>query len=132
MDVVVAHGHVLHRLVRIAVRDHEHGAAVTHRPFDQAALRREIENVVLVDPRRCRQNRNLVHLLGLRDVLDQLDQIVAVDDLARGRRKIVTDGERIHVDLHRPPTPIGEVVEREPRAAQQARRYRTRASARPD
>ena len=45
---------------------------------------REVHHVVLVDPRRAAQQRDRVHLLGLRLVLDQLHQVVAVDDLAPG------------------------------------------------
>ena len=51
-----------HGRVRIAVADREHGAAVLHRPLDEAALRRQIHDVVLVDPRRAAQQRHLVHL----------------------------------------------------------------------
>ena len=38
--------------------------------LDQAAARREVEHVVLVDRRRREQQRDLAHLLGLRRVLD--------------------------------------------------------------
>ena len=56
--------------VRVAVADREHRAAVLDGPLDEAAAGREVHDVVLVDPRRAGQQRDRVHLLGLRRVLD--------------------------------------------------------------
>ena len=52
-----------------------------------------------------------MHLRSLRFVLDQLDQVVAVDDLARRRRGVLTEDERRGVDLSRPATVVAHVVD---------------------
>src|SRR5690242_21290836 len=46
--------------VRVAVADLEHRVAVPDRPLSEALPRREIHDVVLVDPRRAEQERDLV------------------------------------------------------------------------
>ena len=71
--------------------------ALPDRPADERVPRPQIENVELVDPRRDDQQRPPLHGFGRRRVLDQLDQIVLVDDLARRRRDVLADLERRHV-----------------------------------
>ena len=52
-----------------------------HRPLDEALLRREIHDVVLVDPGGQSSSGTSCTSVGLRLVLDQLDELVAIDDL---------------------------------------------------
>ena len=78
---------------------HEHGDALIDAPFDEGFLRRQIENVEFVDPGRHDQQRRLEHLLGGRLILDELDQVVLVDDLAGREREIFADLEQIRIGL---------------------------------
>ena len=64
-------------VVRVAPGDHEHLLALADQVLDQAAPRGEVEHVVLVDRRRDEQQRDLAHLVGLRRVLDQLEDLGA-------------------------------------------------------
>ena len=86
VDEVVVHRGGRHVGGRVDVADGEHGAPVLDGPLDEAAARREVHHVVLVDPRRARQQRRGVHLLGLRLVLQQLHEVVAEHHL-RGRAR---------------------------------------------
>ena len=81
-----------------------------HSPLQQAAAGGQVHDVVLVDPGRAGQQRDLVHLLGLRRVLDQLHELVAEDDLALGRGQVLAEPERPPVDLLRPAAVVGQVV----------------------
>ena len=70
---------------------------------------REVEDVVLHDPGRDDQHRLGEDVRRLRRVLDQLDQLVAVDDLARGHRDLLTDPEGFRALLPAPgdgPLPV--------------------------
>ena len=78
---------------RIAPGDAEDGVAPAHQPADQRIPRREVEDVVLHDPGRDDQHRLGEDGLGRGGVLDQLDQVVAVDHLARGDRHFVAGAE---------------------------------------
>ena len=72
--------------VGVHPRDDEHRHPLLDRPLDQRVLFAQVEDVVLVDPRRHDEQRPLRHLLRRRLVLDQLHQVVLEDDLAgRGR-----------------------------------------------
>ena len=88
-------------------------------PLDQALPGREIHDVVLVDPRRAEQQRHRVHLLGLRLVLDQLDQVAAVDHRAGRGRHVDADLEPGAVDGG-PATVVPEVAQHVLRAPDQA------------
>ena len=52
-----------HRCRRVAVADGEDGVALGHRVLGEAPARRQVHDVVLVDPRRAQQQRHLVHRL---------------------------------------------------------------------
>ncbi len=117
---VVVEGEIGHRRVGIAVADREGGVAVAHRPLDQALARREVGDVVAVDPRRAHEERDLVHLVGLRRVLQHLDELVAEDDLAARRGDGAAEPERAGVDLARPAVVAGHVAHEVGEAAQHA------------
>ena len=108
---VVVHRQAGEGGVRVAVADREHGVPVLHRPLDQAASGREIHDVVLVDPWGTRQQRGCVDLVGLGQVLQQLHDLIAVDDLARRGRHVLADPEGAGVDLTRPATVVEDVVD---------------------
>jgi hypothetical protein len=85
MDIVLETD-VAHRRRRVAVRDGETGVPVPDGPFDQAASRGQIHDVVLVDPRWAEQQGNVEDARRLRRVLDEFDQLAAVDHLPRRHR----------------------------------------------
>ncbi len=85
--------------IRIDPGNAEDGQPLRHAPADEALLRVEVEDVELVDPGRHDQQRPLQHLWRRGRVLDQLDDLVAEDDLARCRRDIDTDLEGAAVGL---------------------------------
>ena len=68
-------------------------------PFDEGFFRREIEHVILVDPRRNDQQRPLEHGRGRRRELDELHELVLKNDLAGRRRQIAADGEHRGIGL---------------------------------
>ena len=90
---VVLHLQVAVGGVRVAPRDDEHRMALADQVAHHRVLRRQIQDVVLHDARGHDQHRLGQHLLGLRAVLDQLDQVVAEHHLARCARHILADGE---------------------------------------
>ena len=71
--------------------DHEYRQPVVDAPLDEGFLRREIEDVELVDPGRHDQQWNLEHLGRGRFVLDQLHQFVLEHHLAGREREIAAD-----------------------------------------
>ncbi len=62
-----------------------------------------------------------MHLTGLRGVLDDLDEVVAEDDLAGGCGHVLAEGERLAIDLERQALPVHDVLDGVLRAAEQAR-----------
>ena len=62
-----------------------------------------------------------MNLLGLRCVLDDLDQIVAEHDLAVGRGHVLAEGERVAIHLEWNSLAMHQIIHRELRAAEQAR-----------
>src|SRR3546814_6607859 len=67
------------RLVGIDPGDHEDRVALLDGPADEGVLRPQVEDVILVDPRRDDQQRALVDLLGRGRVLDELHEVVLVE-----------------------------------------------------
>ena len=118
---VIVHCKVAHRSIGVAVTDHERLVAVLHRPFHERAPRREVHDVVLVDPRRAAEQRAFVDLFGLRRVCDQLDQLVAKDDFAPRRGEVLPKREGRAVDLFRIAAVVLEIVEICAHPTQQAR-----------
>jgi hypothetical protein len=101
--------------------DHEDGEALGHGPLDEGVLLAQIEDIVLVDPGRDDQQRPLVDLFGGRRVLDQLDQVVLVDHLARRHRDVLADLEGLgvgHPDLQPAVAPV-QVVQQVPQPLDQ-------------
>ena len=86
-------------LVGIDPGDDEHREALIDRPADEGFLRVEIEDVELVDPGRENEQRALVNRLGGGRVLQKLEELVAVNDLAGGEREISPDLESRKVGL---------------------------------
>ena len=74
-------------------RHHEHGVALAHQVVDHRIARREIEYVVLHDPRRDDEHRLGEYRGGRRRVLNQLHQLVAHHDLAGSRGHVAPDHE---------------------------------------
>ena len=109
VDEVVVQGRAAHGCVRVAVGDREHGALVLHRPLQEAATRRQVHDVVLVDPRRTAQQRHRAHLLRLRQVLQNLDEIAAVHHLGRCAGEVTAHLERRRVDLPGHPAVVADV-----------------------
>src|SRR5664280_2962993 len=66
-------------------------------PADERILGLEIEYVEFVDPRRNDQQRDSTYVLCHRRVLNELDHLVLENDLARRRRNIFAEPERIHI-----------------------------------
>jgi len=83
---------------RVAPGDHEHLLALLHEPLGHAAAGSEVEHVVLVDRRRREQQRHLTHPVGLRRVLDQLEDVGSQHDRAGSERQVLTDRELACVD----------------------------------
>ena len=71
---------------------------------NERVLRLKVENVVLVNAGWHDDERALVHAVGCRDVLDQLNQLVLVDHAARRRADVVAHLECRFVG-HRDSTP---------------------------
>ena len=84
-------------LVGVDPGDDEHRVALLGRPLDERVLGLEVEDVELVDPRRHDQQRRVVDLRRRRRVLQQLDQLVLVDDLAGRGRDVLADLEGLEV-----------------------------------
>ena len=81
--------------VRVLPRNREHGEALVEQRLHQRVVRRQVEDVVLHDPRRNQQHRLGVRGARGRPVLDQLDQPVSIDHLARRARHRLADDESL-------------------------------------
>ena len=108
-------------LVRVAPRDDEDLHPLADEVLDEAAPRREVEDVVLVDRRRDEQQRDLVDLLRRRPVLDELEDLRVEHDRARGGGEVAPHLELRRVDALRQPRRPGDVGREAPRAADQVR-----------
>ncbi len=87
----------------VAPGDREDLLALTHEELHHAPVRCEIEDVVLVDRRRDEQQRHSTHRLGLRVVLDELEDIRAQHHASGCRREVAADLESACVDGGRQP-----------------------------
>ena len=110
LEQVVAESELAHRLIRIAVTDRKTRMSVLDGPLDKTLSRCQIHDVKLVDPRRAEQQRNRVRIRSLRRVLDQLDEVAAVDDASRRGSHVDADLESGAVDLRRPSTVVAKIV----------------------
>src|SRR4051794_14646111 len=71
----------------------EDGEALARQKLDERVLWSEVENLVLHDPSRDEEYRLGMHLFGRRLVLDQLNQVISIDDLARRDGNGLADAE---------------------------------------
>ena len=85
--------------VRIDPGADEDGEALGRQPADHRVLGLQVQDVELVDPRREDQQRDGALLVGGGVELDQLEQLVAPDDLARGGGDVLADDELAVVGL---------------------------------
>src|SRR5665213_1125523 len=108
---VVGETKVAHALVGVAVAKDETVVVVLYRPLDEALVRRQVHDVVLVDPRRTEEQWHFVDLLGLGSVLDEFDQLVAKDNGPGRRGEVDADLEARTIGLAWPATVIAHVVE---------------------
>ena len=83
--------------VRIHPGNHEHREALVEAPFHQRVLFPQVEDVVLVDPRRNDEQRPLMHLLRGGLVLDELHQIGLPDHLAGCGRDVDPQLESVRI-----------------------------------
>ena len=97
-DVIIPH-HIGHAFVGRFPADHEHAESLIHRPFDEAFLRGQIEDVEPVDPRREDDQRHFEHGFGRRTILDQLIQRGFMHHLARRRGEVFAQPERVGIGM---------------------------------
>ena len=95
---------------RVAPAEGEVGDAGGHGGFHQAATWRQVGDVVLVDLRRDGHQRAVVDLRGGLLVLDQLEDLAAVDDLTGCGGQVAPDREGAGVHLGRHAAVVAEVV----------------------
>lgn len=108
------------RLGRVAPTDDEGLHAVAQAEARQALVRRQVEDVELVDLRRHHQQRAFVHRLGDRPVLDQFQHVVAEHHGALGGGQVLAHLEGVHVHLARHPAVVHQVLGQVAEAVQQA------------
>jgi hypothetical protein len=106
--------------ISFAVADREDCPVVPDRPLDEAAVRCQVHDVVLVDPRRTAQQWSCVHSVGLGLVLQQLHQLVAEHHFGGRRREVLSDGECAAVDLSGASLVLHDVQREMARTPQQA------------
>ncbi len=104
----------------IAPGDCEELHALLDGVFGEAAAGREVDHVELVDLRRQQDQRARMHLFLHRPVLDQLEDLAAIDDGARRHGEVLADLELALVDLARHAAVVEQVVDQVLRAVQQA------------
>ena len=95
---VVRHTEIAIGRTRVAPRDHEHRVALIDQVPDQRVLGREIQDIIFHDPRRHDQHRFGVDGFGGRCVLDQFDQMIAIDHIARGDGQVAADLKGLGTD----------------------------------
>ena len=117
--VVVGKAQVAVVAVRVLPRNREHGEAVIDEVLRERVARREVEHVVLHDPRRHHQHRLGVRRLRRRCVLDQLDQAVAQHDAAGRDCDVDAGRDALGADRRQVGRVAPQVFEHIGRAAQQ-------------
>ena len=95
---VVVEAEVLQLGTRVLPARDEDRKALLGQMLDQALVLVEVQDVELVDPGRADHDRQRTHLLGDRRVVDQLEQPVAPDHLARRGTEVAPDLERVGLD----------------------------------
>src|SRR5215510_14423043 len=107
---------------RIYPGDNKDGVTLIDEPAKQAVLRLQIEDVILVDPGRNKQQRCPEYSVRARGVLDQLHKLVAVDDLAGCDSEVAADSEGQGVILSdgKYPAPVLQIEEQVFQPADQA------------
>ena len=101
-DIIVPH-HIGHGGIGRFPADHEQGDPLIHRPFDEALLFVEVEDVEAVDPWGEDDQRRFQHLFRARRILDQLIERRFLHDLAGRRRDVHAQLERIRVRMRKLP-----------------------------
>jgi hypothetical protein len=94
----------------IAPHDAEGMNALANGVLDEAAPRRQVEEVVLVDLRRHDKQRPAADLRGARRVLENLEHLLPVHHRAGAAGKVFADVERPGVDLGREPAIQHEIT----------------------
>ncbi|MNF72317.1 hypothetical protein D3C84_542890 [compost metagenome] len=107
-------------LGRVAPADDEGLQLAAQAEARQALLRRQVEDVELVDLRRHHQQRALMDALGDGFVLDQFQHVVAEHHGAFGRGEVLADLEGIHVHLAGHAAVVHQVLRQVGEAVQQA------------
>src|ERR1700737_5273111 len=110
LDKGVAESELAHRLIRIAVTDRKTCMSVLDGPLDKTFARCQVHDVKLVDPRWAKQQRNRVRSRSVWRVLDQLDEVAAVNHAPRRGSHVDTDLESEAVNLRRPSTVVAKIV----------------------
>src|SRR5690606_38572962 len=84
----------------------ENGETLLDGPAHEGFLRREIENVELVDPRRHDEQRDLTGFLGRGRVLDEFKGRVSEYDLSGRGGEILADFEGVEIGLADAQAPV--------------------------
>jgi hypothetical protein len=105
---------------RVAPADHEDREPLVDRVLDEAASGPQVEEVEAADRRRDDHQRPLAHLRRPGGVLDELDDVVAVDDRALGDAEVAADLVGGAVGLRRHAAVVQQVAGHLAGAAQQA------------
>ena len=95
---VVVKAHIAHVGGRVFPAADEHRKTLVSQVLDQTLLRCQVENVKLVDPGRDDQDGHGAHLWGGGRVVNQLDQPVPKNHLARRGRQVLAHGKGVRLD----------------------------------
>ena len=90
---------------RILPGNHEHRIALRDEIADKRVLRRQIEDIIFHDPGRHDQDRLRPHVRRRRRILNELDQAIAKDDLARRDRDVASNLRTLRRRLAFRPSP---------------------------
>jgi hypothetical protein len=118
--LIIGHAPAIMTRLRVAPHHDKNRHSLLNIIFKDAALRGEVEYVIFVDDRGHHQHWPLVHLPGLRSVLNQLEHLGAQNDRTRGDCEIFADLESGFIDLRRNWTPLPHIIEQIRGTARQA------------